>query len=592
MTDEIPDLPGVDPREEPLKPDYKRFSNLMKASFIAILVDSGLILFKTFLAGLSGNAVLLADALHSGGDLAVSITVLISIIVHHSFHDSPRAKRVEAFAAFVISIGLIAGSIRMLRDVLMNQANDYSFITKADIPLVITLAGISVILGITLAVALYKQKVGRENDSIAFKAEGLHTYSDFLTSLGVWITLFVGYFGAQIGRIMSFIIALAVFQIGLRILISSFRSFQFGFKLSPRLSILISPNLKNRIKETIRSISDFLGRIDRSFLTIRQFPARLVIGHKEKVVGINIVLILMLYIGTGFYQVLPYQTGLELFLGKVSETNPPGLHFHPPRPLGSVVLVDTEVSIRLESGFRTDINFSGEEPPVYLWEYTHKKGRYNKVIEEALAISGDENLVDVNFLCYYRITDAMQYALENRNAHETLRSILVQKARTVLSHYQLDKLLAEDRATVQNELLNEMKRVTANMPLGVTIQRVYMQEAHPPIEVIPQYRAVGSAREKKDHIIHQARAYVNDLIPRTKGKASTIALNAVAEAAAEEYKAVGETKQFSLSQESFNRNVAIHKIRLWWEMVENVMKDKQIYILPHTAKRRIVLTES
>ncbi len=398
---------------------------MVKASFVAIPADLGLIIFKTLLAIFSGHAVLLADALHSGGDLAVSLTVLISIIVHHSFHDSSGARRVEAFAGLVISLGLIVSSLIILGDVLPNQTAKYSFTAKVSIPLVVTLTGVSVILGVILVMARYK----KDNDSIAFKAESIHTYSGFLTSLGVWVTLLIGYFGFQIGRVMSLIIALAVLQIGLKLFFSSFQSFQFGFRLPSRISILFPPTLQDRIRTIQQSILQLMQKFDRVASNVFESPALLILGHKKQVITLNAILIVLLYVGTGFYQVMPYQTGLELFLGKVSEKNLPRFYFHPPKPLGNVILVDTEVAIRLESGFRANPSFSGKEPDVYQWEYSHEEGRYSKVIEEALTITGDENLVDVNFLCYYRITDPQQYALENKNTHEILRSLLVKNGK-------------------------------------------------------------------------------------------------------------------------------------------------------------------
>ncbi len=573
-------------------PDYRRYSNLVRASLLAILVDLALILFKYTLAGFSGNDVLLADALHSGGDLAVSLTVLISVIVHHSFHDSPAAKRFEAVAALIISIALIFGAIRMLNEVWQNKAFSSAFTAGPSPTLVITLAGVSVIMVVTLMMANYKKEVGRTNDSIAFKAEGLHTYSDFLTSLGVWLTLFIAYFDVQIGRFTSFIIALAVLQIGLKLFIGSVRALPIGFKVPGRISILVPPGFKANVKKQSGRVVGSLAEVNRITSTTLQYPAIWIVRNKGRILPTHVILLALLYIGTGFYQVRPYQTGLEVFLGRVEGQRTPGLHYHLPRPFGDVVLVDTGVPIRLESGFRTRVTPLSKEPAVYLWEYSHQQGRYLKVLDEALAITGDENLVDANFLCYYRITDPLQYALGNKDSHEILRSLLVQQARMVLARYRLDDLLAADRSTVQEELLGELKSAVAGFPLGVEIKNVYMQEAHPPIEVIPQYRAVGSAREKRDYIVQKAEAYANTLIPRTKGKASIITLNADAAAKTTLLKSEGESRRFLLNQSLFDRHKETHKQRLWWDLIEKTLARRPLYVLPSQTKRRITIDRS
>ena len=133
------------------------------------------------------------------------------------------------------------------------------------------------------------------------------------------------------------------------------------------------------------------------------------------------------------------------FSAGVIEKNGPGLHYHLPKPAGNALLVDTASIIQLESGFRTDMNYRGKEPEMYLWENMHNEGRYTKVPEEALTIAGDENLIDVNFICYYKITDPVQYALNIENAHETLRNLFVYEIHSLCAQYSLDDLLSSKR---------------------------------------------------------------------------------------------------------------------------------------------------
>jgi len=570
-------------------PDYSRFSSLMKASLVAISVDLFLVFFKYQLSILSGNSLFLADALHSGSDLAISLSVMISIIVNHSFHDNPKAKRAEAFVAFLISLVLIIASIQMFLTVLANQTTQFTL--DSNIPLVVSIAGVSIIIGLTLLVSRYKADIGKKFDSIAFTAESFHTYSDFLTSFGVWVALLLGYFGFQCARIMSFIIAIAVFQVGLRLFIKSILMLNLRISAPSRLKNIFSPDLKQVVKERMAGFVHNVKRFNQSLTLFQAFPANFIVHRYPKVIWWNVVLLLLLYIGTGFYRVLPYQTGLELCLGNVVEKNPPGLHFHLPLPIGKAILVDTGVSIRLESGFRTNMNFSGKEPSVYLWEFSHQEGMYSKVLDEALAISGDENLADVNFLCYYRINDPVQYALGVQNPHQLLRSILTHKAHAVLGHKEMDKMLTRDRKAVQNELYFEMKKAVKQLPLGVSIEKIYMQEAHPPIEVVPQYRAVASAREKKDYFIHEAVAYGNDLIPRSRGNAEEIILNSQAYAEEKIMEAKGKTGQFLLNQAYFNSHKKVQKIRLQWEALEEAMKAKPVFVIPHKAKRRMYLSK-
>ncbi|MBN2418229.1 MAG: protease modulator HflK family protein, partial [Deltaproteobacteria bacterium] len=419
-------------------------------------------------------------------------------------------------------------------------------------------------------------------DSDAFSAEGVHTFSDFLSSVSVWITLLLGYFGVHIERVITFLIGIVVLNIGIRLFFRSLKKFGLRFGFFSRIADKIHADIIDRIHKIKAKSHRVIEKLDLKVLLL---PA-LILKKMKIWVCFNLILIALLYLGTGIYIVLPYQTGLELLFGKVVEKNPPGLHFHLPKPMGNRFLVDTSAMIRLESGFRTDMAYNGAEPDMYLWENMHNQGRYTKVLDEALAIAGDENLVDINFICYYLITDPVQYALDIENAHETLRSLFVHEIHMICGRYSLDDLLTAERSEIQGQLLSRMRHTVKNLSMGVNIQKVYLQEVHPPVEVVPEYRYISSAKEKKDEIIHQASAYSNDLVPRSRGQAVNMILGSKAYADERMNNAKGETESYMLREQNFTKYMGIQKTRMWWETVERVLKDKALYILPSKAQRR------
>jgi membrane protease subunit HflK len=565
--------------------DSLRVKALIKASFLAMGADIFLGLLKYILSIITGNVVLVADALHSGADFAVSLVVLLSILVKYVFQGSRHARHTEALVAFLISLLLIFGSFQMFRYVWANASE--TFRLTPDIPLVIAFAGISVVLFITLKMSEFKKRTGKKYQSDAFSAEGDHTFSDFLSSLSVWVTLLLGYFGIHIERVITFLIGIMVLNIGVKLFYRSIKT--FGIKLK-FLSIIID-KLHTDVINRLRAIKEQCRRITNKLnLTFLLLPG-VVVNKMSTWVFFNILLILFLYFGTGFYKVRSYQTGLELLFGRVIEKNEPGLHYHLPKPVGNALMVDTSPIIRLESGFRTDMNNKEKEPDMYLWENMHNEGKYTKVPEEALAIAGDENLIDVNFLCYYKITDPVQYALNIENAHETLRSLFVYEIHSICAQYSLDDLLSSKREKIQALLLTRMNHTANTLKMGVDIRKVNLQEAHPPVEVIPQYRNISSAREKMEEIIHQASAYANDLIPRSRGESTAIVLNSKAYAEEKLNNAQGETESFMLRQQNFSKYEAVQKARIWWETTEKLLKDKVLYILPSKAERRFVKGE-
>jgi membrane protease subunit HflK len=165
--------------EEAGKIGKARFRALANASLVAIGADALLIVLKYVLAVITGSVVLSADALHSGGDLAVSLTVLISIVANYSFRSNVWARKAEGLVALFISLVLIIGSITVLLEVMRNVPQ--RFMLTPDIPLVVAVLGIGIACGVSFAMFRFKKRVGERHHSIAFTAEGMHTHSDFFT---------------------------------------------------------------------------------------------------------------------------------------------------------------------------------------------------------------------------------------------------------------------------------------------------------------------------------------------------------------------------------------------------------------------------
>jgi len=562
-----------------------RYFTLLKASGIALTADLSLIILKSLLACLTGSTVLWADAWHSGGDFAVTFTVLTSIIVSERYKSNIWARNAEGIVALLISLVLAVGSIGLIASVFKNSADE--FLLRPAIPLIIAIAGCSVACGISFIMFRFKRKVGLARDSIAFIAESVHTLSDFFTSLGVWMTLILGYFGVHIERLMTLVVGLIILRIGLKISFLSLDFFDVKVRLVRLINRLLSESIVKQIKSLNKALKAFYSRIKGRTSKLVFIREDTILKHRQKIIFFDLLLIVFLYWGTGYYSVLPYQTGVELAFGKVVSENPPGFHYHLPKPFGKVILVDTEVLARLESGYRTLPDFQGAEPDAYLWEFTHNQGKYVKLNDEAITITGDENLVDVNALCYYRIVDPVQYTLNVQNSHEILRNLFCYELHLVIARYSLDSLLTTGRESVQTDLKRNLQALVEEIPLGVEVRKVCLEETHPPLEVVPQYRQVASAREHKSEIIHRANAYFNEQIPKSRGTAGA-ELSAAAAFSSERISAAnGAAQSFLLKQKFFLKYQNVQSDRLWWETVEKTLKNKKIYILPKGAKRRI-----
>ncbi|MBC8278924.1 MAG: cation transporter [FCB group bacterium] len=566
----------------------QRYHSLVKASFIAIGADLFLILLKYLLSNITGSTVLLADAWHSGGDLAVTLMVLTSIVVNNRFKDNPWAKQAEGLVSLLIFVILLTGGINLIVKVFSAQSAGFQL--TADLPLVAAIAGTGIAAGIAFKMFRFKRRTGLKHDSIAFTAESVHTFSDFFTTFGVWITLMLGFFGVQIERWMTLIVGLVIIRISFRLLGLSLRN--FGYK--PRPLSEWRKKLPDQVQPYIDKFFNVCGDCIikvRNLKNVSFLREDWIVNREKRIIGFQVIVILLLYLATGYYSVQPYQTGVELLFGKVIEQNPPGFHYHAPQPFGKVIKVDTGVAARVESGYRTVWNFEGKEPEAYLWEYAHNQGRYLKMPDEAVTLTGDENLIDVNALCYYRITDPVKYALQIDNPHEILRSLFTYETHVVMGRFHLDSLMASSRGMAQKAIGENLKSAISELNLGMEILDVYLQEAHPPLEVVPQYRSVASARERKDQIIHQATAYANDLIPRSVGQSKSDILSAESYRSERTFSAQGEAENFLLRQKNFDRFRNVQEARLRWETIEKTLDGKKVYIIPSKARKRIVSGE-
>jgi len=567
-----------------------RFKSLVRASYIAISSDIFLIVLKFALVFLTGSIIFKADALHSGSDLAVSFTVLFSIIVKYRLSTKPIAREAEAIVSMLIGVLLLLAGLSIITDGIYTKTD--AFIVKKNISLIIAFIGISLSCLITLLIARFKSEIGKKHNSLAFTAEGVHTFSDFASSFGVWLTLLFGYFGVHIERIMIVVIGLFIVQLSIRLIIRVLSISNFKTYLKSGINNKMPQKILDRIKKLLNIRVSFFVKLWAK-LKLYKFPALNVeffISHIKQLIGVNIILIFALYLGLGFYTVLPYQTGVEYLFGKVVKQSLPGLHYHLPYPFAKVIKVDTEIAARVECGFRTNWNDNIEEPDAYLWEFSHTDGRFVKIINEALAITGDENVIDANFLCYFRISNPVLFAVDSKNTIEILRAALTKEIHSVLGKYQIESLLTLQRGDVQEELKANMKKIVKELKIGVTITNVYMQEVHPPIDVVPDYRAVASAREKKNEIIHKANGYANDLIPRSRGRGQKKILEAQTYEVEKLSIADGFAKSFLLKEETFKNSANLQKVRLKWNLIESLFMGKNIYILPSKARKRLYLS--
>lgn len=271
-----------------------------------------------------------------------------------------------------------------------------------------------------------------------------------------------------------------------------------------------------------------------------------------------IILILVLaWILSGLYVVAPDEQGVVKSFGKLTRTLEPGLHYHLPYPIESVSKPKVTEIQRFEFGFRT-VN-SGPPP------------QYKPMADEALILTGDENIIDVWFIVQFRIKDATNYLFNVSDPFKTMRDAAEATMRAVMGENKIDTAMTIGRVDIQNDAQKALQKILDSYESGLQIIAVQLQAIHPPEQVRKAFKDVTSAREEKNKFINEAESYTSDILPRTKGLAVQIELEAEAYREQKIKQAQGDADRFLALLKEYRKAKDVTRKRLYLETMEEIL---------------------
>lgn len=275
--------------------------------------------------------------------------------------------------------------------------------------------------------------------------------------------------------------------------------------------------------------------------------------------------LLLIWLATGIYIVDPDEVGVVQRFGKVTEVKEPGPHYHFPRPIEKVQLPKIKEIKRLEIGFRT----VAPGPPA----------RYRQVDPEALMLTGDENIVNINFIVQYQIQDPQPYLFNIRDQGKTIRDAAESALREVIGKNKIEDILTVGKYRIQQETQELLQIILDLYQSGLKVTTVELQDVHPPDEVMDAFKDVASAKEDKNKVINEAYGYRNDELPKARGQAARIV--AEAEASRDEIMryAEGDTSRFLQNYAEYKKAKEITRKRLYIEAMEKILPKVQKYVL-------------
>lgn len=269
---------------------------------------------------------------------------------------------------------------------------------------------------------------------------------------------------------------------------------------------------------------------------------------------------------TGIYIVDPDEVGVVTRFGAFNRMAESGPHYHWPFPIESAATPKVTQIRRVEVGLRSIGRLVQDNTP----------SDFRTVPEESLMLTGDENIVDVQFIVQYMIKNPVDYLFRVADQHQTVKNAAEAAMREVVGYNKIDSILTTDKSVIQNETRDLMQDILDRYEAGVRIVAVNLQDVHPPKEVVDAFKDVASAREDRSRIINEAEAYRNDITPKARGEAAVMVNQADAYKESEIRKASGEAARFLSVLEEYNKAKDVTRERLYLETMEKVLSNPNL----------------
>jgi membrane protease subunit HflK len=267
-----------------------------------------------------------------------------------------------------------------------------------------------------------------------------------------------------------------------------------------------------------------------------------------------------LWLASGFYRVQPDEQGVVLRFGDLDRTAAPGLNYHLPYP------IETALTPKVTFVNRTDV---GLRLPEEMRRPNSPNAAARDVPEESLMLTGDENIVDVDFSVFWIISDAADYLFNIQNPEGTVKAVAESAMREVVGRSDLQPILTQREAT-EAAVEQLMQATLDSYGAGIQITEVQMQQVDPPAQVIDAFRDVQAARADQERLRNEAQAYANRVVPEARGEAER--LRQVGEAYRERVvaEAVGGADRFNSIYEEYRNAPDVTRQRMYLETMERV----------------------
>jgi membrane protease subunit HflK len=266
--------------------------------------------------------------------------------------------------------------------------------------------------------------------------------------------------------------------------------------------------------------------------------------------GVVALVILFLWLVSGFFIVQEGQVGVVTTFGKYSHASPPGFNWRWPYPVQAHEIVNLSQVRTVEVGYRSNVR--------------------NKLARESLMLTDDENIIDIQFAVQYRLKDASDWVFNNRDQEETVKMVAETAIREIVGKSKMDFVLYEGREKAALDVSVLMQNILDRYKIGVLVTNVTMQAVQPPEQVQAAFDDAVKAGQDRERQKNEGQAYANDVVPKARGAASRLLQESEGYRARVIANAEGEAARFSKVLVEYQKAPGVTRDRMYIEAMQQI----------------------
>lgn len=319
--------------------------------------------------------------------------------------------------------------------------------------------------------------------------------------------------------------------------------------------------------------------LDQVIAQAQAFIRRLLPGGAGGARGLALLGIgaVVLWLSLGFFRVQPDELGIVLRFGAFDRQVGPGLNYRFPWPVEDVLKPPVTRVNRTEVGYRS----VGADTRI---QQAGRDMADRNVPEESLMLTGDENIVDIDFAVFWRIRTAPEYLFNTRSPAGLVKAVAESAMREVIGRTPIQSALTELRQQIETEVLKETQQNLDQYKTGVEITQVQLQKVDPPVAVIDSFRDVQRANTDSERLRNEAESYRNDIIPRARGDVARIMAEAEGFRQSTVAQATGQAQRFTSVLKAYQDAKDLTLKRMYIETMQDVLANSQTVVVDDNVR--------